>query len=50
MKQLIWSPAFTRQLKRLVRQNLQLKNLVAKKLQQLTTTYRRSFSFQFAYL
>ena len=36
MKQLIWSPAFTRQLKRLVRQNPQIKNLVAKKLQQLT--------------
>ena len=36
MKQLIWSPAFTRQLKRLVRQNQQIQKLVAKKLQQLT--------------
>ena len=36
MKQLIWSPAFTRQLKRLVRQNPQIQKLVAKKLQQLT--------------
>ncbi len=36
MKPLIWSPAFTRQLKRLVRQNPAIKNLISKKLQQLT--------------
>jgi addiction module RelE/StbE family toxin len=36
MRELVWSPAFTRQLKRLVRQNQSIKNLVTKKLQQLT--------------
>jgi addiction module RelE/StbE family toxin len=36
MRELVWSPAFTRQLKRLVRQNPQIREVVVKALEQLT--------------
>ncbi len=36
MRELVWSPAFSRQLKRLVRQNLQIREVAAQTLQQLT--------------
>ncbi|HAC62837.1 MAG TPA: plasmid stabilization protein [Cyanothece sp. UBA12306] len=36
MRELVWSPAFTRQLKRLIRQNPQMRKVVEETLQQLT--------------
>lgn len=36
MSNIVWSPAFTRQLKRLIRQNPQIRSLVEQTLQQLT--------------
>lgn len=36
MRSLVWSPAFTRQFKRLVRQNPQIRQVVAQTLQHLT--------------